>query len=147
MIIKRNKTIVNNSQQKISWYLVDAKKHKLGRLSSKVAYILKNKNSSNYLPYRQGNAKVIIINSENVQVTGKKSIQKTYKRHSGRPGSLKIETFEKLNKRIPNRIIEQSVKGMLPKNALGRKLFRNLEVYPTNIHPHKSKEVIEINIT
>nr|YP_009396466.1 ribosomal protein L13 [Polysiphonia scopulorum]ARW65652.1 ribosomal protein L13 [Polysiphonia scopulorum] len=146
MNTNNNQTIIKKTDETTSWYLIDASKYTLGRLSTKVAYILRDKNSIGYLPYQKGNNKIIIINSRNVQVTGKKSKQKVYKRHSGRPGGLKEETFEKLNKRIPNRIIEHAVKGMLPKNSLGRKIFKNLKIYETHKHPHTPQKLIELNI-
>nr|ARW60667.1 ribosomal protein L13 [Polysiphonia sp.] len=141
-----NKTIVKKPDRKTTWYIVNAKYYKLGRLSSKIAYILRNKNRISYLPYQEGNLKIIIINSKEIQITGNKSRQKTYKTHSGRPGGLKIEVFEKLQTRIPNRIIEHAIKGMLPKNSLGRKLFKNVKIYSNNIHPHINEKPIEINI-
>jgi large subunit ribosomal protein L13 len=76
---------------------------------------------------------------QDIKVSGKKAIQKKYQRHSGRPGSLKIETFEKLQERIPEKILEIAVKGMLPKGALGRKIFKNLKVYKGELHPHISQ--------
>nr|YP_009395019.1 ribosomal protein L13 [Polysiphonia stricta]ARW63581.1 ribosomal protein L13 [Polysiphonia stricta] len=143
----KNKTIIKKPNKTTDWYIVDATKYRLGRLSSHVAHVLKNKHNINYLPYQEGNTKVIIINSQNIQVTGRKNIQKTYKRHSGRPGGLKVETFNKLQQRIPNRILEHAIKGMLPKNALGRKLFKNVKVYSNNTHPYQDKQLIELNIT
>nr|WGH13807.1 ribosomal protein L13 [Lophurella pseudocorticata] len=146
MNINKNKTIVTKSETTIRWYIIDAKQYKLGRLSSKIAYILINKNSANYLPYQKENLKIIIINSKEIQVTGNKNKQKQYKRHSGRPGGLKIEIFEQLQKRIPNRILEHAIKGMLPKNSLGRQLIRNVKIYPDNIHPYKNYKLIKLNI-
>nr|YP_009654429.1 ribosomal protein L13 [Pleurostichidium falkenbergii]QCH39716.1 ribosomal protein L13 [Pleurostichidium falkenbergii] len=146
MNINKNKTITEESDKKIYWYIVDAKEYKLGRLGSNIAYLLRNKNSARYLPYQEGNLKIIIINSKQIQITGNKNKQKTYKRHSGRPGGLKQEVFEKLQKRIPNRIIEHAIKGMLPKNSLGRKLFKNVKIYPGSIHPHTNQEIIELNL-
>nr|YP_010851478.1 ribosomal protein L13 [Echinothamnion hookeri]WGH14399.1 ribosomal protein L13 [Echinothamnion hookeri] len=146
MNINKNKTIVTKSEKKISWYIIDAQQYKLGRLSSKIAYILINKNSANYLPYQKENLKIIIINSKKVQVTGNKKKQKQYKRHSGRPGGLKIEVFEQLQERIPNRILEHAIKGMLPKNSLGRQLMKNVKIYPDNIHPYKKDTLIKLNI-
>nr|YP_010850687.1 ribosomal protein L13 [Lophurella hookeriana]WGH13410.1 ribosomal protein L13 [Lophurella hookeriana] len=146
MNINKNKTIVTKSETIISWYIIDAKQYKLGRLSSKIAYILINKNSANYLPYQKGKLKIIIINSKEIQVTGNKDKQKQYKRHSGRPGGLKIEVFEQLQKRIPNRILEHAIKGMLPKNSLGRQLMRNVKIYPDDIHPYKNHKLIKLNI-
>ena len=89
---------------------------------------------------------VIVINAEKVVVTGRKSSQKLYRRHSGRPGGMKVETFEKLQKRIPERIIEKAVKGMLPKNALGRQLFTKLKVYPGPNHPHEAQKPQELTL-
>nr|YP_010619526.1 Ribosomal protein L13 [Xiphosiphonia pinnulata]WAX03539.1 Ribosomal protein L13 [Xiphosiphonia pinnulata] len=144
--INKNKTIIKESDEKISWYIIDAREYKLGRLSSKIAYILKNKDKINYLPYKQGKSKIIIINSKQIQTTGNKSIQKTYKRHSGRPGGLKTEVFEKLQKRIPNRILEHAIKGMLPKKSLGRQLMKNIKIYPDHLHPHTNHKPIKLNI-
>lgn len=139
-----NKTISKNEKQVINWYIIDAKKHKLGRLSSKVVHILKNKDNPYYIPYEGNKARIIIINSKNIQITGKKNKQKEYKKHSGRPGGLKVETFEKVQQKFPNRIIEHAIKGMLPKNSLGRTLFRQLQIYSDHIHPYKNKNLIEI---
>nr|YP_010851083.1 ribosomal protein L13 [Aphanocladia stichidiosa]WGH14004.1 ribosomal protein L13 [Aphanocladia stichidiosa] len=146
MNINKNKTIITKLETTISWYIIDAKEYKLGRLSSKIAYTLINKKSANYLPYQKGNLKIIIINSKEIQLTGNKSKQKQYKRHSGRPGGLKVEIFEQLQKRIPNRILEHAIKGMLPKNSLGRQLMRNVKIYPDNIHPYKNHKLIKLNI-
>lgn len=141
-----NQTIIKEVNQTPNWYIVDASKYRLGRLSTKVAYMLINKHRIDYLPYQEGKTKIIIINSKEIKLTGKKNKQKVYRKHSGRPGGLKEETFEKLNQRIPNRIIEHSIKGMLPKNSLGRKIFKNLKIYPNSEHPHKSEKLIELNI-
>nr|YP_009394609.1 ribosomal protein L13 [Vertebrata thuyoides]ARW63171.1 ribosomal protein L13 [Vertebrata thuyoides] len=146
MNINKNKTIIKKNPNEAEWYILDAEKYKLGRLTSKIAYILKNKNKIDYLPYQEGNSKIIIINSKKVQTTGKKNVQKTYKKHSGRPGGLKTEIFDKLQDRIPNRIIEHALRGMLPKNSLGRKLFKKVKIYPDQDHPHQSQNPIEINI-
>ena len=83
---------------------------------------------------------MIVVNADKVAVTGKKSSQKLYRRHSGRPGGMKVETFEQLQARIPERIIEKAVKGMLPKNALGRQLFTKLKVYAGPNHPHQAQK-------
>ena len=127
-----NKTFTKKISQNLTWYVIDAKEKNLGRLSSKIAHKLMGKDIKEYSPFQESNKQIIIINSRYINVTGKKDKQKTYKRHSGRPGGLKTETFNKLKNRIPNRIIEHSIKGMLPKNNLGRKLFKKLKIYPTN---------------
>ncbi|MBO9997875.1 MAG: 50S ribosomal protein L13 [Cyanobacteria bacterium SID2] len=122
------------------WYAIDATDQRLGRLASEIAKILRGKNKPNYTPHMDVGDFVIVVNAEKVQVTGKKRSQKLYRRHSGRPGGMKVETFDKLQARIPERIIEQAVKGMLPKNALGRKLFTKLKVYAGPDHPHDAQQ-------
>nr|ARW69385.1 ribosomal protein L13 [Polysiphonia sp.] len=139
-----NKTLITTEEKNTTWYLVDAKNHRLGRLSSKIAYILRNKHRNNYLPHRSGNLKIIIINAQKIQITGNKRNKKKYVKHSGRPGGLKIESFSKLHKKIPERIIEYSIKGMLPKNSLGKKLFQSVKIYVRDIHPHKNEKLITI---
>jgi len=148
MIINKNKTCIaiNNKQNKQEWYLIDAKEQNLGRLSSKIAFLLKGKNKNTYTPYMNSKIHVIIINSKLIEITGKKRNQKLYKRHSGQPGGLKIETFDKLQKRMPNKIIEKSIKGMLPKNILGRQLFRQLKIYSDSKHPHSPQQPVTLNL-
>ncbi len=109
--------------------------------------ILRGKNKPTYTPHMDTGDFVVVINAEKVAVTGKKRTQKLYRRHSGRPGGMKTETFAKLQDRLPERIIEQAVKGMLPKNSLGRKLFTKLKVYAGDSHPHQAQkpEVLTIN--
>ncbi|MBW4604713.1 MAG: 50S ribosomal protein L13 [Calothrix sp. FI2-JRJ7] len=127
------------------WYVVDAKDQRLGRLASEIAMILRGKNKPTFTPHLDTGDFVIVVNAEQVAVTGKKRSQKLYRRHSGRPGGMKTETFAKLQERIPERIIEQAVKGMLPKNSLGKSLFTKLKVYAGPTHPHtaqKPKELI-----
>ena len=146
MKINKNKTVLRDSVDNVEWYIFDAAEYKLGRLVSKISYILTSKNKKTYLPYTSGKSHIIVINSKKIQVTGNKSKQKIYRKHSGRPGSMKIETLEKLRERIPNRIIEHALKGMLPKNSLGRKLFRKVKIYSGDQHPHTSQKPIKINI-
>ncbi|MBD2091144.1 50S ribosomal protein L13 [Microcoleus sp. FACHB-1515] len=130
-----------------NWYVVDAADQRLGRLATAIAMILRGKNKPTYTPHMDTGDFVIVINAEKVDVTGKKREQKLYRRHSGRPGGMKTETFEKLQARIPERIIEHAVKGMLPKNSLGRQLFTKLKVYAGAEHPHAAQkpEVLQIN--
>jgi large subunit ribosomal protein L13 len=129
-----------------NWYVVDAANQRLGRLASEVASILRGKNKPTYTPHIDTGDFVIIVNAEKVDVTGKKRTQKLYRRHSGRPGGMKVESFAKLQARLPERVIEQAVKGMLPKNTLGRQLFTKLKVYTGPNHPHQAQqpEVLEI---
>lgn len=129
------------------WYVVDAADQRLGRLASEVARVLRGKNKPTYTPFMDVGDFVVVINAEKIEVTGKKRSQKLYRRHSGRPGGMKVETFSKLQARIPERIIEQAVKGMLPKNSLGRQLFTKLKVYAGSEHPHQAQkpQTLEIN--
>jgi len=128
------------------WYVVDAADQRLGRLATEIATILRGKNKPIFTPHMDTGDFVIVINAEKVAVTGKKSSQKLYRRHSGRPGGMKTETFEKLIVRLPERILETAVKGMLPKNSLGRELFTKLKVYRGPTHPHQAQQPEELVI-
>jgi len=129
-----------------NWHVVDAADQRLGRLASEVAMVLRGKNKPTYTPHLDTGDFVIVINAEKIAVTGKKSSQKLYRRHSGRPGGMKTESFSKLQARLPERIVEQAIKGMLPKNTLGRQLFTKLKVYAGPDHPHAAQQpkVLEI---
>jgi len=122
------------------WYLVDAENQTLGRLASEVASVLRGKNKPTYTPHLDTGDFVIVINADKIRVSGNKPTQKLYRRHSGRPGGMKTETFAHLRARIPERIVEKAVKGMLPHNALGRQLFRKLKVYKGAEHPHDAQK-------
>lgn len=122
------------------WYVVDAKDQRLGRLASEIAKVLRGKNKPTYTPNADTGDFVVVINAEQVVVTGRKRSQKLYRRHSGRPGGMKVETFDQLQSRLPERILEQAIRGMLPKNALGRKLFTKLKVYAGAEHPHQAQQ-------
>ncbi|HBE17007.1 MAG TPA: 50S ribosomal protein L13 [Cyanobacteria bacterium UBA11149] len=130
-----------------NWYLVDAENQRLGRLASEIARVLRGKNKATYTPHMDTGDFVIVVNAEKVLVTGKKRTQKLYRRHSGRPGGMKTETFAKLQGRIPERIIEHAVKGMLPKNSLGAKLFTKLKVYAGDTHPHQAQQPQTLTIS
>ena len=127
---------------KRDWFLVDAKHKTLGRLASKIANVLRGKNKPTYTPHLDTGDFVIVINVDKIEVTGKKSIQKLYRRHSGRPGGMKVEKYESLKERIPERILEQAVKGMLPHNSLGRQQFKKLKVYKGEDHPHEAQNPV-----
>lgn len=122
------------------WYIVDADGMRLGRMASEIAKILLGKHNPKYTPGATIGDYVIVVNCEKVKVTGKKFDQKVYRRHSGRPGGMKIETFKNLQARIPERIVEKAVAGMLPKNSYGRELFRHLKVYKGGSHPHDAQK-------
>ncbi|KAI4323066.1 hypothetical protein L6164_022701 [Bauhinia variegata] len=129
-----------------TWYIVDATDKILGRLASTIAIYIRGKNLATYTPSVDMGAHVIVVNAEKVAVSGKKRTQKLYRRHSGRPGGMKVETFAQLQQRIPERIIEHAVRGMLPKGRLGRKLFTHLKVYEGPDHPHEAQKPIELPI-
>lgn len=122
------------------WYLVDAENKTLGRLSTEVANILQGKNKVSYYPSVDMGDYVIVINAEKIKVTGNKEEQKLYRRHSGRPGGMKIETFKVLQKRIPERIVEKAIKGMLPKGILGRKMYTRLKVIEGSVHLYQAQK-------
>ena len=129
-----------------NWYVVDAANQRLGRLATEIAMVLRGKNKPTYTPHMDVGDFVVVVNAEKITVTGKKRSQKLYRRHSGRPGGMKTETFAQLQDRIPERIIEQAVKGMLPKNTLGRQLFTKLKVYTGADHPHQAQQPAVLDI-
>jgi large subunit ribosomal protein L13 len=122
------------------WYVIDAEGVTLGRLASEVASILRGKNKPQYAPNVDMGDYVIIVNAEKIAVTGKKLEQKMYRRHSGWVGGLKETRLDKMLATHPERVIEHAVKGMLPKNALGRKMFSKLHVYAGAEHPHAAQK-------
>nr|QUE30008.1 ribosomal protein L13 [Erythrocladia irregularis] len=129
-----------------NWLLIDAEKQNLGRLSTIIANHLRGKNKSIYTPHADTGDFIIVINTDKIEVTGKKLSQKKYYHHSGRPGGMKVETLAQLKHRLPNRVLEKSVKGMLPKGPLGRSLFRKLKVYSGPQHPHTAQNPEMINL-
>jgi large subunit ribosomal protein L13 len=122
------------------WWIVDAKDQPLGRLASKVAGVLRGKTKATFTPHVDTGDFVIVINAAQIKVTGRKPEQKTYYRHTGRPGSIRAETFDHLIERRPEVPIEMAVRGMLPKNSLGRGLLKKLKVYPSTVHPHAAQK-------
>ena len=122
------------------WYLVDAENQTLGRLATEVASVLRGKNKATYTPHLDTGDFVVVVNADKVKVSGSKPQQKLYRRHSGRPGGMKEETFAHLQERLPERIVEKAIKGMLPHNALGRQMYRKLKVYKGAEHPHSAQQ-------
>lgn len=130
------------------WYVVDAEGQTLGRLAVEVAKVLRGKNKPTFTPHVDTGDHVIVINADKVVLTGKKLEQKEYFRHSGYPGGTTFTTAGKMLAEKPARVIELAVKGMLPKNSLGRQMYRKLNVYAGPNHPHEAQkpEVLELNI-
>lgn len=127
------------------WYVVDAAGKTLGRLSTEIAMILMGKNKPTYTPHIDTGDNVVVINCEQVVLTKDKWDKKLYYRHSGYAGGLKVRTAKEMRERFPERIIEESVKGMLPKGKLGRAMYKKLFVYAGSEHPHVAQqpEVLE----
>ena len=123
-----------------SWYVVDAQGKTLGRLTSQIASILRGKHKPEYTPHVDCGDYVIVVNAEKIYVTGQKMSQKKYYRHSGYPGGLKEITLRDQLQKFPNRVIESAVRGMLPKNRLGRQMFKKLKVYTGATHPHEAQQ-------
>jgi len=122
-----------------AWHVVDADDKTLGRLSSEVAVLLMGKHKPTYVPYLNSGDYVIVVNAEKVRVTGNKLDQKTYYRHSGYPGGLKSQTLSVVLEKTPTRVLRQAVKGMLPKNRLGRRMLSRLKLYAGSEHPHQAQ--------
>lgn len=123
-----------------NWYVVDATDKILGRLASKIACRLRGKHKATYTPHVDVGDFIVVTNAKKVLVTGKKVENKTYYHHSRYPGGLKAARFEELLEKHPERIIKLAVKGMLPKNSLGRAMFRKLKVYAGSEHPHSAQQ-------
>jgi large subunit ribosomal protein L13 len=134
----------NEKIVKRDWYLVDATNQTLGRMSSKIAHILRGKNKAYFTPHFDCGDYVIVVNSGKVVLTGNKMEDKDYQTFSGYPGGQKIEMAKELVARRPNLMIERAVKGMLPKNRLGRAMVKKLFVYETAEHPHKAQQPKEL---
>jgi large subunit ribosomal protein L13 len=130
-----------------SWWVVDATDLPLGRVASEVAVRLRGKHKPTYAPHMDMGDHVVVVNAARVAVTGAKAEQKLYFRHSGYPGGLSRQGFEDVMRTHPERIVEQAVRGMLPKNRLGRKMFKKLKVYAGPDHPHagQAPEPLEID--
>jgi large subunit ribosomal protein L13 len=129
-----------------NWYLVDAENKVLGRLASELARILRGKNKPTFTPHVDTGDYIIVINADKVNLTGKKWKEKVYYRHSGYPGGIKSISAENLKAKRPEDLIRLAVKGMLPKNRLGRKLFKKLKVYAGDEHPHQAQQPKHIEI-
>lgn len=122
------------------WYIIDAEGQVLGRMASKIAHILRGKNKPIYSPHQDVGDYIVVVNAEKIKLTGKKMEQKTYFRHSGYPGGVTQTPVSLMLQRHPERVVEYAVKRMMPKNALGRDMFKKLKVYAGSDHPHKAQQ-------
>ena len=129
------------------WWIVDVEGEILGRMASKVAKVLRGKHKTNFTPHADCGDNVVVINADKIKLTGDKWSQKEYISHSGYPGGQKIITADKLHKKNNIKLVENAVKGMLPKNKLGAELFRNLKVFPQTEHNHEAQKpkLIDLN--
>ncbi|MFQ5610942.1 MAG: 50S ribosomal protein L13 [Anaerolineae bacterium] len=123
-----------------NWYVIDARGQTLGRLATQIATLLRGKHKPVYTPHVDCGDFIIVVNAEKIHVTGRKLDQKVYYRHSGYPGGLKEVTLRNQLEKFPERVIEAAVRGMLPKNRLGRKMFKKLKVYAGPDHPHAAQK-------
>ena len=129
-----------------NWIVIDAENQVLGRISSKIAYMLRGKHKANFTPHVDCGDNIIVINAEKVRLTGKKMTEKEYVRHTGYPGGQRFTSPEELLKKHPTRIIEKAVYGMLPKNKLGNAIKGNLFIYTGGEHPHAAQQPTKVTI-
>jgi len=122
------------------WFIVDATGKTLGRMATEIAHRLRGKHKAEYTPHMDVGDYIVVVNAEKVAVTGKKGTDKIYHSHTGYPGGLKSISFNKLIEKAPERTIQSAVKGMLPRNPLGREMFRKLKVYAGDQHPHAAQQ-------
>ncbi|MYE13470.1 MAG: 50S ribosomal protein L13 [Gammaproteobacteria bacterium] len=123
-----------------AWFVIDAESQILGRLATEIARRLRGKHKAAYTPHVDTGDYIVVVNAEKVRVTGNKAAAKTYYRHTGYPGGIKATRFESMIEKHPERVVEKAVKGMLPRNPLGRAAFRKLKVYAGPDHPHSAQQ-------
>ena len=128
------------------WLVVDAADRTLGRLATEIAHRLRGKHKPEFTPHVDTGDYIIVVNAEKVRVTGRKTTDKIYYRHSGYPGGIKGTSFERMRETHPERLIETAVRGMLPRNPLGRAMFRKLKVYAGPDHPHAAQQPQSLEI-
>ena len=133
-------TLAKPQEVERKWYVIDAEGRNLGRMASEVASILRGKKKPTFTPHVDCGDYIIVINAEEVAVTGKKRQEKIYKRHTGYPGGLRETTFEQLLNKAPEEIIRHAVKGMMPNGKLGRQMFKKLKVYAGPEHEHQAQK-------
>ena len=141
------KTVSGNKETaNKKWLLVDAEGQTLGRLASKVAFMIRGKHKTNFTPHADCGDNVIVINAEKITLSGNKWEDKKYIRHTGYPGGQRVLTAKELMAKRPIRMVEMAVKGMLPKNKLGNAIYKNLKVYAGNEHNHEAQQPELVNL-
>jgi large subunit ribosomal protein L13 len=139
MVLRTDYLKVDEIAKQREWFVVDAQDYVLGRLATNVARILRGKNKPAFAPHQDIGDFVIVINADKIRLTGKKAEQKTYFRHTGYPGGAKFTTYRQMMEKFPERVIENAVRLMLPKNVLGRQMLKKLKVYAGDQHPHQAQ--------
>jgi len=134
------------AEVKRDWFVIDAEGKTLGRMATEIARRLRGKHKAEYTPHVDTGDYIVVINAEKVRVTGRKETDKVYYHHTGYVGGIKSITFDKLVQKAPERIIEKAVKGMLPKNPLGRAMYRKLKVYAGSEHKHTAQQPTPLDI-
>jgi len=128
------------------WFVLDAEGKVLGRVAARVASILRGKEKAVYAPHQEVGDYVVVVNAEKIVVTGRKTEEKLYYHHTGYPGGLKTVNFEKLMEKHPTSPLELAIKGMMPKGPLGRKLMKNVKIYPGADHPHTAQKLEKLEL-
>lgn len=135
------KTVSTRAQDAVhDWYVVDASQYTLGRLAAALAHRLRGKHKPQFTPHVDSGDYIVVVNAEQVRVTGRKETDKVYYRHTGYPGGIKSRTLQEMREKHPEQIIQRAVKGMLPRNPLGRQVARKLKVYRGSEHPHTAQQ-------
>jgi large subunit ribosomal protein L13 len=141
------KTVIPSPQDIVrQWHVLDGENAVLGRLASQAAMILMGKNKPMYTPFLDTGDHVVVVNAEKIRLTGSKEEQKIYRSHSGYPGGLREESARKVRAARPTRMVEEAIQGMLPKNKLGKQMYRKLNVYAGPKHPHQAQKPVELAI-
>ncbi len=144
--MEKSTTFVKKADIEHHWYVVDAEGQVLGRLASRIAGILTGKGKPIYAPFLDTGDHVIVINAEKVRLTGNKETGKHYYRHTGYPGGIREQRAEEVRAKHPERLVEAAVRGMLPKNKLGRVQFRKLKIYSGSEHPHQAQQPQQLEV-
>ena len=129
-----------------AWHVIDADSKVLGRIAARAAHVLMGKHQPSYTPFLDTGDHVVVVNAAKVRLTGKKEDQKLYRRHSGYPGGLVETKARNVRETRPQKLIEEAIKGMLPKNKLGKQMYRKLKVYAGDRHPHQAQQPVEMTV-
>jgi large subunit ribosomal protein L13 len=141
------KTIsMNKETAQNDWYVIDAEGKTLGRMAAEIAHRLRGKHKPEYTPHVDTGDYIIVVNAEKVSVTGKKATDKLYRHHTGFPGGLKTRTFKEMIEKAPEDVVKLAVKGMMPRNPLGRAMLRKLKIYTGAQHPHGAQNPAELSL-